>query len=175
MLHYLTMRIACPIPKMDTFTRRLRMFCVLIPALLAVARVSAAESEVTGVFKGNDQPATLGFVSAHKGTPVAGKETIKLVFTEKDHARDEKADLKALFGKYGSALVIGIQLDGKVVTCDIAHEALKQKPISSPSSVKMSEFKNGGGQISGKLMTNGKDEAFGQTWEVNLIFETKAP
>jgi hypothetical protein len=175
MLHHVTMRIACPTPGMDTFRRRLRIFCVLIPVLLAVARVSAADSEVTGVFKGNDQPAKLAFVSAHKGTPVAGKETIKLVFTEKDHSKDEQADLKALFGNYGSALVIGIQLDGKVVTCDIAHEALKQKPISSPSSVKMSEFKNGGGQISGKLMTNGKDEAFGQTWEVNLIFETKAP
>jgi hypothetical protein len=61
------------------------------------------------------------------------------------------------------------------VTCDIAHEALKQKPISSPASVKMSEFKNEDGQISGKLATDGKQEAFGQTWEVNLTFKTKAP
>jgi hypothetical protein len=61
------------------------------------------------------------------------------------------------------------------VTCDIAHEALKQKPISSPSSVKMSDFKNEAGQISGKLATDGKQEAFGQTWEVNLIFKAKAP
>ena len=71
--------------------------------------------------------------------------------------------------------MIGIQPDGKVVTCDIAHEALKQKPISSPSSVKMSEFKNEGSQISGKLATHGKQEAFGQTWEVNLIFRAKVP
>ena len=135
----------------------------------------AADSEVSGVFKGNDQPAKLVFISAHKGTALAGKDTIKLVFTEKDHAKDERPGLKALFGDYGSALMIGIQPDGKVVTCDIAHEALKQKPISSPASVKMSEFKNEGGQISGKLATNGKEEAFGQTWEVSLIFKTKAP
>jgi hypothetical protein len=48
----------------------------------------AAGSDVSGVFKGNDQPASLAFVSAHKGTPLKGQETIKLVFTEKDHSKD---------------------------------------------------------------------------------------
>jgi hypothetical protein len=155
--------------------QRLTNFAVPILLLLSAAQSPAADSEVSGVFKGNDQPAKLMFVSAHKGTAFTGKDTIKLVFTEKDQAKDERPDLKALFGDYGSALMIGIQPDGKVVTCDIAHEALKQKPISSPSSVKMSEFKNEGGQISGKLATDGKQEAFGQTWEVDLIFRTKAP
>jgi len=39
----------------------------------------------------------------------------------------------------------------------------------------MTDFKNEGGQISGKLATEGKQEAFEQTWEVNLVFKTKAP
>ena len=155
--------------------QRFVIFSAVVVTWLSAVRLRAADSEVSGVFKGNDQPAKLVFVSAHKGTALAGKDTIKLVFTEKDHAKDERPDLKALFGDYGSALMIGIQPDGKVVTCDIAHEALKQKPISSPASVKMSEFKNEGGQISGKLATNGKEEAFGQTWEVSLVFKTKAP
>ena len=155
--------------------QRVVILSAVVVSSLSAAQLRAADSEVSGVFKGNDQPAKLMFVSAHKGTPVAGKDTIKLVFTEKDHAKDERPDLKALFGDYGSALMIGIQPDGKVVTCDIAHEAFKQKPISSPSSVKMSDFKNEGGQISGKLATDGKQEAFGQTWEVNLVFKTKAP
>jgi len=155
--------------------QRFVIFSAVVVTWLSAVRLRAADSEVSGVFKGNDQPAKLVFISAHKGTALAGKDTIKLVFTEKDHAKDERPDLKALFGDYGSALMIGIQPDGKVVTCDIAHEALKQKPISSPASVKMSEFKNEGGQISGKLATNGKEEAFGQTWEVSLIFKTKAP
>jgi len=150
-------------------------FSVPVLVLLSVAQLSAADSEVSGVYLGNDQPAKLAFVSAQKGTAVAGKDTIKLVFTEKDHAKDERPDLKALFGDYGSALVVGIHADGKVVTCDIAHEALKQKPISSPSSVKMSDFRNEAGQISGKLATDGRQEAFGQTWEVDLTFRTKAP
>ena len=151
------------------------IFSLVVLTLLSAAQLRAADSEVSGVFKGNDQPARLAFVSAHRGTPVGGKDTIKLMFTEKDHSKDQQPDLKALFGDYGSALVIGIQPDGKVVTCDIAHEAHKQKPISSPSSVKMSEFKNEGGQISGKLASDGKQEAFGQTWKVNLVFKTKAP
>jgi len=151
------------------------IFSVFLVVVLTAAQLCAADSEVSGIFKGNDQPAKLAFVSAHKGTPVGGKETIKLVFTEKDHSKDERPDLKALFGDYGSALIIGIEPNGKVVTCDVAHEAHKQKPISSPASVKMSEFKNEGGQISGKIATDGKAEAFGQTWEVNLTFKTKAP
>jgi len=161
--------------QMKMSIQRWVIFSAVVVALLSAAQLQAADSEVSGVFKGNDQPAKLIFVSAHKGTAFAGKDTIKLVFTEKDHSKDARPDLKALFGDYGSALMIGIQPDGKVVTCDIAHEALTQKSISSPSSVKMSEFKNEGGQISGKLVTEGKQEAFGQTWEVNLIFKTKAP
>jgi hypothetical protein len=154
----------------------MRLLIVVVLFVVALdAEISAAESEVSGIFKGNDQPATLMFVSAHKGSPVGGKETIKLVFTEKDHSKDAQPELKALFGDYGSALVIGIQADGKVVTCDVAHEAHKQKPISSPTSIKMRDFKNEGGQISGKLATNGRAEAFDQTWEVNLTFKTKAP
>ena len=148
---------------------------VLVGVMLGNGQLIAADSEVSGIFKGNDQPAKLASVSAHKGTPLRGQETIKLVFTEKDHSKDEQVALKALFGDYGNALVIGIQLDGKVVTCDVRHEAHKQKPISSPTSVKMSEFKNENGQLSGKLITDGKAEAFGETWEVNLTFKTKAP
>ena len=148
---------------------------IVIIFATGAAQLIAAESEVSGIFKGNDQPAKLAFVSSRKGTPLRGEETIKLVFTEKDHSKDEDAALKALFGDYGSALVIGIQLDGKVVTCDVRHEAHHQKPISSPTSVKMSEFKNENGQLSGKLSSDGKTEAFGETWEVNLTFKTKAP
>jgi hypothetical protein len=152
-----------------------RTVSTLVIVVAGATQMIAADSEVSGTFKGNDQPAKLVFVSAHKGTPLRGQETIKLIFSEKDHSKDEEAALKALFGDYGSALVIGIGLDGKVVTCDVRHEAHKQKPISSPASVKMSDFKNENGQLSGKLTTDGKAEAFGETWEVNLTFKTKAP
>src|SRR5438132_14269177 len=105
------------------------IFSVFLVVVLTAAQLCAADSEVSGIFKGNDQPAKLAFASAHKGRPVGGKETIKLVFTEKDHFKDERADLKALFGDYGSALVIAIELNGNAVTCDVAQAADTQSPI----------------------------------------------
>jgi hypothetical protein len=159
-----------------TSISQLFRFAVLgVVTALGAGRVDGADSEIRGFFRGNDQPALLAFVSAQKGKPVGGKEVIKLVFTEKDHAGDAEADLKALFGHYGSALVIGIQPDGTVVTCDVRHQAHKQKSISAPGSIKMSDFKSEGGQISGRIATEGKAEAFGETWEVDIRFKTKAP
>jgi hypothetical protein len=76
----------------------------LVIVVAGAAQMIASDSEVSGIFKGNDQPAKLAFVSAHKGTPLRGQETIKLVFSEKDHSKDEQADLKALFGDYGQRL-----------------------------------------------------------------------
>jgi len=41
--------------------------------------------------------------------------------------------------------------------------------------VEMSNFKNEGGQLSGRIATTSKVEAFKQTWEVDLTFKVKAP
>jgi hypothetical protein len=50
------------------------------------------------------------------------------------------------------------------VTYDVAHEAHKQKPISSPAAMKMTKFNSESGQISGRrIAADGKQEAFGQT------------
>ncbi|HME87730.1 MAG TPA: hypothetical protein VKE30_00795 [Chthoniobacterales bacterium] len=156
--------------------QRLAIFGVaVVVCAIAPDELRAADSEVSGVFNGNDQPAKLSFVSAQKGERFAGKDVIKLVFTEKDHSKDAQPDLNALFGHFGSALIVGIHPDGNVVSCDIVHQALKQVPISSPTGAKMTDFKNESGQISGKLVSDGKQEAFGQTWEINLAFKTKAP
>src|SRR5437899_3461569 len=68
--------------------QQLVIFSAIVVTFLSARQLDAADSEVSGVFKGNDQPAKLAFVSAQKGTAIAGKDTIKLVFTEKDHAKD---------------------------------------------------------------------------------------
>jgi hypothetical protein len=39
---------------------------------------------------------------------------------------------------------------------------------------KLSDFKIENGQIQGKISTGGQKETFGQTWEVDLAFKTKA-
>jgi hypothetical protein len=39
----------------------------------------------------------------------------------------------------------------------------------------MSDFKIENSQIQGKISTGGEKETFGQTWEVDLTLNTKAP
>jgi hypothetical protein len=153
-----------------------RFFFLIATGVMIIApQLRAADSQVTGTFKGDGKAANLAFVSAHKGEPLADKETIMLVFTEKDHSKDKRPDIKASFGSYGSALIITAYPDGEVVGCDVAHEAHQKKPFSSAGSVKMSDFKIENGQIQGKISTGGQKETFGQTWEVDLTFKTKTP
>jgi hypothetical protein len=142
----------------------------------STALFGSPDAEVKGTFDGDGKPAALAFVSAQKGTTLADKETVMLVFTEKDHSKEKKPDMKAAFGDFGSALLITIFPDtGKIVGCDVAHSAHKQKPFSSIGSIEMTDFKNEGGILSGHIATAGKVDTFKQTWEVNLTFRVKAP
>jgi hypothetical protein len=120
---------------------------VLVASAVALASVRAAGSEIKGTFTGDGKPAKLAYVSAHKGEPFSGKDTIVLVFTEKDHSKDKKPDIKASFGNFGSALILTVDSDGDIVGCEVAHMAHAQKPFSSIGRIKTSEFKNEGGQI----------------------------
>jgi len=83
---------------------------------------------VTGVFRGNGKDAKLAFVSARWREPFGDKPSMDLVFTEKDHSKDNKPDLNATFGKFGSALIITVHQDGKIVGCEVAHTALHRAP-----------------------------------------------
>ena len=99
-----------------------------------------------------------------------------LVFTEKDHSNEKRPDMGASFGKYGSALIITIYPDdGKIVGCEVAHEAHQKKPFSSLGSLEIADYKNEGGTLSGKIATASPMETFKQKWEVNLTFKVKAP
>ena len=156
---------------------RLKLFLFALGTVVAFStRALAADSEVKGTFVGNGKPAALAFVSASKGSALADKETEVLVFTEKDHSKEKRPDIKAGFGDFGSALIITIYPDnGKIVGCEVSHAAHEQKPFSSIGSLEMTNFKNENGQLSGKIATTGKVETFKQTWEVDLIFRVKAP
>lgn len=130
---------------------------------------------VSGLFKGNGQEAKLAYLSAHKGEPSRDKPTVILVFTEKDHSKDKTPRTKAFFGDYGSALIITVTHDGKVVGCEVAHSAHKKGGFNDLGVMTTTDFKVADGKVSGKLSSNGEQEAFGQKWEVKLKFETKAP
>jgi hypothetical protein len=130
---------------------------------------------VKGTFVGNGKSAKLAFVSAQKGNPFADKETVMLVFSEKDHSKAKKPDMEAAFGHFGSALLITIYPDtGKIVGCEVAHAA-HQQPFSSLGSMEIKDFTNEGGVLSGRIATDGKVETFRQTWDLDITFRVKAP
>jgi hypothetical protein len=97
------------------------------------------------------------------------------VFTEKDHSKEKKPDVKAGFGDFGSALIITVNPEGKIVGCVIAHSAFEKGSFNSIGDVAISDFKLEGGKIQGKIATKGEQKTFGQTWELNIKFEAKAP
>jgi hypothetical protein len=152
-------------------------FLLAATGALAIAGSLAAadDAPVSGVFKANGQEAKLAYLSASKGEPFADKPTIVLIFTEKDHAKDKKPDIGAMFGKYGSALIITINEDGKIVGCQVAHSALKKGAFNSIGTIKMSDYKLADGKMQGKLSTGGESETFGDKWEVDIKFQAPAP
>lgn len=147
----------------------------LLAWLLGATAVAAETPAVSGAFKGNGKTAKLAYVSSQRGMPLSDKPTTVLVFTEKDHSKDKRPQIKAGFGDFGSALVITVFDDGQVVGCEVAHQAHAKSPFSSIGNLKTSDFKIADGRITGKLTTSGEVETFGQTWEVELEFAAQAP
>jgi len=125
---------------------------------------------VTGVFKGNGKDAKLAYVSAHWREPFGDKPSIVLVFTEKDHSKDNKPDFNAGFGKFGSALIVSLHEDGDIFGCEVAHSALKHQNFSSIGKINTNDFEYADGQVKGELTTDGAADVFGETWEVNVKF-----
>jgi len=125
---------------------------------------------VTGVFKGNGKDAKLAHVSAHWREPFNNQPGMVLVFTEKDHSKDKKPDFNAVFGKFGSALIISLHEDGGIFGCQVVHTAHEKQGFTSIGQIKTNNFQFADGQVQGELTTDGQDEVFGETWEVNLKF-----
>ncbi|HEX8281724.1 MAG TPA: hypothetical protein VF551_10115 [Chthoniobacterales bacterium] len=125
---------------------------------------------VTGVFKGNGKEANLAFVSARWGEPFSGKAGIALVFTEKDHSKEKKPDVGAMFGKFGSALIISLHEDGQIYGCQVVHSAHQKQGFSSIGKLEANDFVYEDGKVAGELTTSGPADTFGETWEVNIKF-----
>ena len=125
---------------------------------------------VTGIFKGNGKDAKLAYVSAHWREPFGDKPSIVLVFTERDHSKDKKPDFNAAFGKFGSALIISLHDDGGIFGCQVVHTAHQKQGFTSIGQIKTNNFQYADGKVQGELTTDGQDEVFGETWEVNVQF-----
>ncbi len=148
----------------------------LLFLVLAAAALAAADAPpVSGSFTGNGKEAKLAFATALKGDRFSDKETITLIFTEKDHSKEKKPENKAGFGDFGSALIVKVFHDGKIFGCEVKHLGLPRGPFSSIGTLTMSDFRLEGGMLEGKLSTGGPTDTFGQKWDVNISFRTKAP
>lgn len=158
-------------------TRSLLTFGLLLCGLLFAAAPGWAggQSTVSGTFKGNGKDTRLAHVSAAKGEPLAGKPTILLVFTEKDHSKDDRPQIKATFGGFGSALIVTIDESGDIVGCEVAHAAHEKQGFSSIGKVNLTDFKRTPGVIQGRLTTNGEVKTFGEKWELDLKFNAALP
>jgi hypothetical protein len=125
---------------------------------------------VTGIFKGNGKDAKLNYVSARWGEPFSGKTGIVLIFTEKDHSKDKKPDISAMFGRFGSALIISLHEDGQIYGCQVVHSAHQKQGFSSIGNLEATEFTYEDGKVEGELTTQGQVDTFGETWEVKIKF-----
>jgi hypothetical protein len=125
---------------------------------------------VTGTFMGNGKEAKLNYVSARWVEPFSGKTGIMLVFTEKDHSKVKKPDIDAMFGKFGSALIISLHEDGDIYSCQVVHNAMKNKGFSSSGSIEATPFTYENGQVEGEITTNGDVDTFDEKWAVKLKF-----
>ena len=143
-----------------------------LPASTPKQRGPAAKVKptVTGVFKGNGKDAKLAYVSARWGEPFGCKPGIVLIFTEKDHSEDSKPEIDAVFGKFGSALIVSLHEDGDIYGCEVAHNAMQKKGFSSLGNIETSAFNYDNGKAEGELTTNGPVDTFGEKWEVKLQF-----
>jgi hypothetical protein len=125
---------------------------------------------ITGVFRGNGKDAKLAYVSAHWREPFGDKPSMDLVFTEKDHSKDNKPDFNAAFGKFGSALIISLHDDGEIFGCQVVHSAHQKQGFSSIGSIHVNDFAFENGKVEGELTTDGQVDTFGETWEVKIKF-----
>lgn len=139
----------------------------------AVADDTKAAAPVSGTFIGNGQEAKLAFVSSKKSD--FGKDNVVLIFTEKDHSKEKNAETAAMFNKCGRALIITVTPAGKVVGCQVCHEAHKKSGFNDIGTLETKGFKIADGKLTGQLTTNGVKETFGEKWEVKLTFEVKQP
>ena len=148
----------------------LSLICGLVLCLVH-SLVCADDNSLKGTFKGNGKEGTLKFVSARKKKE-EGKDYTVLVFSEKDHSKEKQPDTRALFGHLGDALIITLNKEGKVVGCFVFHSAHKMPGFNSLGEINVSDFKSKDGKVSGKLSTGGEVKAFGETWQVDLTFNS---
>jgi hypothetical protein len=134
-------------------------------------------SAVSGVYMAGGEPAALTDVTAHKDDPFGGQPVTALVFTVAPQGDDVDADSDAHNGKFGDALVVRVQPDGRIIGVDMLHHGLVKTDgyITAVGVLSLQDYQVAGGEISGHLTSGGRVDAWGQQINVDLTFHVRAP
>ena len=168
---------ACSKPATNTANAATNTSAAAPAAANTAAPAAPASAAVSGTFTVNGKAAALTEATAHKGDPFFDKPIIDVVLTEKTQAGSDKPAEDAIFGNFGDALVAHIEEDGTLTGVELVHAGRKdaQGSISVAGPIKMADFKSEGGQISGRLTTDGPIDLFDNKVDINVTFHTKWP
>jgi hypothetical protein len=159
-------------------TSRLRSTFVVVALLAPLAlwaKAGPVAGTVSGIYRANGKDARLAYLLVVPHEDFDGKKVVELVMTEKDASSDKHPEISALFGKYGSSLIVGVQPDGGVIQCEVGHQALQHAGASSLGHLHAKDFHWENGTVRGKLTTDGKTDLFDESWEADLDFSGKLP
>jgi len=131
-----------------------------------------ADTSISGTYLINGKPVQLKYAKAIKGEQFDNKDTTLVVLSEKDASKSKKPDNDAMFGKLGGALVLTITADGELVGTQIVKDKVQ---FSASGPIKLTDYKAEGGNVSGKVATDGQQEFFKDTWQVDVTFSVPGP
>ncbi|MBV8279273.1 MAG: hypothetical protein JO170_28980 [Verrucomicrobia bacterium] len=159
-------------PRMSPLLRsRFSALVLLLGALFSVLN-ARADTSVSGTYLINGKPVQLKYAKAIKGEPFDNKDTTLVILSEKDASKSKKADNDAMFGKLGGALVLTITSDGELVGTQVVKDKVQ---FSASGDIKLSDYKAEGGNVTGKVATDGEQKFFKDTWQIDVTFSVPGP
>jgi hypothetical protein len=150
----------------------------MLVALLMLAMTDANAAAVEGYYRANGKDAPPAHALAHKGDAYMDKPTFKLILSQKDAAKDDRADFSAQMGDLGSALVITLVRGEEgydVIGAQFAHPDLKRSGASSAGLVEARDIAVSDGEIHGRIVSVADAMLFDEPIEIDLEFQTKIP
>ena len=144
---------------------------LLLGALFSMVN-ARADTPVSGTYLINGKPVQLKYAKSIKGEPFDNKDTTLVVLSEKDASKSKKPDNDAMFGKLGGALVLTITADGELVGTQVVKDKVQ---FSASGDIKLSNYKADGGNVSGRVATDGQQKFFENTWQVDVTFSVAGP
>jgi hypothetical protein len=95
-----------------------------------------------------------------------------VVLSEKDASKSKKPDNDAMFGKLGGVLVLTITADGDLVGTQVVKDKVQ---FGASGNVKLSDYKAERDKVSGKVTTDGEQQFFKDTWQIDVAFSVAGP